>query len=75
MIRIPISEYKTYFLEGEPYFTYVTDEQIKKHHPFKYNEFNKWIENQTCPLVENKFVFYTWDYEKWLTILQTEEGK
>lgn len=66
---IPKDSYCIYYLDGnEPYFKYVTLEQISKFHTEKeVADFNIWISHQTCPYIdENTSGVYASDYERWV---------
>lgn len=72
-MKIDPKDYKIFWdSEGSEGFRYVTDRQVlKTHGREKFTIFQKYMEGQTCPIIECQggvdfAVCYVWDYEKWV---------
>ena len=62
--RIPVKEFCS---APEDYFTYITMDMFRKYHTEEEEKvFNKWMNGQTCGVIDGEGVVYSWDYERWI---------
>lgn len=66
----------TSYLEADS-FTYVTKDIFYQYHSLEdWNAFSLWMRGQTGGIVNGEFIYYSWDYERWLLQgKQTEQGE